>query len=74
MAEKLQKNLKSNKSEFLRLLATLSQKEIDHIGKEYTNKYQTQLDDDIKLNFPNDVTRLVLKMLHKNSSSDDEND
>jgi hypothetical protein len=74
LAEKLQKNLKSNKSEFLRFLATLSQKELDTISKQYTTKYQTNLDDDIRLNFTNDVTRLVLKMLHKNSSSDDEND
>ena len=45
--------------------------ELDSIVKEYNHKYQTNLDNDIKDSFPNEVSRIALKMLHKNSSEYD---
>jgi hypothetical protein len=41
------------------------------IEKEYSQKYQTSLEKDIKDNFSEDVSRLVLKMLKKNTASDE---
>jgi hypothetical protein len=31
------------------------------------------IDDDIKQNFPAELTKLILKILHKNSREDEEN-
>jgi hypothetical protein len=41
------------------------------IVQEYNQKYQTNLDKDIKDNFSEEVARLVLKMIHKNSKDYD---
>jgi hypothetical protein len=71
-AEKLQKYLKSNKSEFLRLVAFYPQVELDEVMKEYIKKYQTKLDDDVEQNFSDELSRLIVKILHKNSSEKDD--
>ncbi|RNA34707.1 annexin A6-like isoform X1 [Brachionus plicatilis] len=63
--EKIQKTFKANKPEFLRLLAIQSNKDLDEIVKTYNKR--TNIDTDIKNAFSEDVARLILKMVHKNS-------
>lgn len=72
MTEKLQKSLKTNKSDFLRQLVTFSSKDLRSVMDEYKQKYQTTLEDDINQNFSNEVFQLIIKILHKNNSSSED--
>jgi hypothetical protein len=39
---------------------------------EFNKKYNTVIDDEIKANFSSELTKLILKILHKNSREDEE--
>lgn len=66
VCEKLQKNIKSNKTEFLRLLAIIPKNQIASVSKEYRMKYKVTIEDEIKNNFPAEVSRIAKKIVEIN--------
>ncbi len=73
-AEKLQKSIKqANKSEFLRSLAAIqSRQKLEAIMEQYQQKFHVSLEDEVKQNFPDDVSRVIVKMLSYSGSEEDE--
>jgi len=63
-AEKLQKSIKQNETEFIRLLSTYPKDDIKQIEKEYKLKFKTRLVDDITNTYSDEISRLILQIIN----------